>query len=163
MVDGSTYSLSDFLMFSPRSYWRMVEAYLRDLWPAHLIAYAAALGAAIVSRERPRAALLLLAAAWLWVASAFFWQYFAAINLAAPWLAAGYAAQAVLLLAAAALRPRAPPHWGVLLGVLAWPLAEPLALASLGLCWRRGWLCVIPALALLMAAAMHCVMLGWCR
>jgi hypothetical protein len=163
MGEWSTYSLSDFLMFSPRSYWRMVDGYLRELWPAHLVAYAAVLGAAMASRERPRLALLLLAGAWLWVAWAFFWERFAAINLAAPWIAAAFAAQAALLLLAAAWRPHAPPALGILVGVLGWPLAEPLALATWGLCWRRWWLCVIPSLSLVASAAMHCVMAGYCR
>ncbi|MDN4037293.1 hypothetical protein [Massilia sp. YIM B02443] len=36
MNEWWTYSLSDFLMFSVRSYWRLTELTNRDLWPAQL-------------------------------------------------------------------------------------------------------------------------------
>lgn len=33
MSEWWTYRLSDFLMFSPATYWRMVERYNREVWP----------------------------------------------------------------------------------------------------------------------------------
>ena len=44
MSEWWTYSLSDFLMFSARSYWRLTELYNRDVWPAQLVALAAGVG-----------------------------------------------------------------------------------------------------------------------
>ena len=36
MSEWWTYGLSDFLMFSPDTYWRLVERYNRALWPLQL-------------------------------------------------------------------------------------------------------------------------------
>lgn len=43
MSEWWTYRLSDFLMFSSRSYWRLIELTNRDAWPAHLLAILAGL------------------------------------------------------------------------------------------------------------------------
>jgi hypothetical protein len=154
MSEWWTYSLSDFLMFSPRTYWRVVADYLRELWPAHLVAWLAAIASAGFARRRPRLSLSLLAAVWLWVGWAFFWDRLGQIDLAAPWWAAACAAQAALLLAS-----RTPPRaWAW----LAFPLPETLALATV-VAVRRWWLGVIPAALLAAWAALHCVMAGACR
>ena len=47
MPEWWTYSLADFLMFAPRTYYRLIELYNRDVWPAHLATIA--LGIALVS------------------------------------------------------------------------------------------------------------------
>lgn len=68
MTEWWTYRLSDFLMFSPRTYWRLVEQYNRELWPAH--ALLVLLGAAALLcawRGRfTRGVLAFLSLAWLW-------------------------------------------------------------------------------------------------
>ena len=38
MSEWWTYSLSDFLLFSPRTYRRLFELYNAQVWPAHLVA-----------------------------------------------------------------------------------------------------------------------------
>lgn len=43
MSDWATYTLADFLMFSPRVYFRLVERYNQGLWPLQLIFVAGAL------------------------------------------------------------------------------------------------------------------------
>src|SRR6185369_9229836 len=105
MSEWWTYQLSDFLMFSPEIYWRLVARYNRDLWPLQLPALAAgwiALWLAIAPRPgSQRITALILAAAWLWTGWAFHWQRFAAINWAAEYLAIAFGVQAVLLLVAA--------------------------------------------------------------
>lgn len=110
MSEWWTYRPSDFLMFSPRTYWRLVELYNREVWPVQLIALAGGLallwlaaGARAPARRLVMASAL--AAAWLWVGWAFHWQRYATINWAAVWLAAAFWLQALLLLAFAALRP----------------------------------------------------------
>jgi hypothetical protein len=149
MSEWWTYRLADMLMFSPRTYWRLVELYNRELWPAHAVALAA--GAFMLWRtahpgpQGHRWCGLLLAAAWFWVAWGFHWQRYASIHLAASWFAAAFALQGVLLLAWAVLpeRPstdRAPVVRiaGLLpaaTAVLAYPLAgllfgRPLAQAE---------------------------------
>ena len=59
MSEWWTYELSDFLLFSPRTYYRLFELYNRDVWPAQILALA--LGVAIVAlwrRERAISATL---------------------------------------------------------------------------------------------------------
>jgi hypothetical protein len=107
MPEWSTYTLSDFLMFAPRTYWRLVELYNRDFWPLHLPLSAAGLGAVWLAASRRlhgfRWIAFGLAAAWLWVSWAFLWQRYATINWAATYVAIAFTVQA-LLLAGLALR-----------------------------------------------------------
>lgn len=135
MSEWSTYGLSDFLMFSPQAYWRLVARYNAAWWPGQLLAQFAALPlAALLARGSPRPALAILAVAWAWVGWAFAWQRYAEIFLAAGWLAAACAVQALLLLGAAALparetsQARTPwPAWLLLALALAFPLLAPLS------------------------------------
>jgi len=132
MSEWWTYRLSDFLMFSPATYWRLVERYNGDVWPMHVLTIAA--GAMLLwwaAARRPaagRAAAAVLAAAWLWVAWAFHWQRYATVNWAAPCFAAAFALQAVLLAAAAVIGPKG--HAG---GAGDRTRAAGLALAAAGL------------------------------
>jgi hypothetical protein len=109
MSEWWTYTLSDFLLFSPRTYYRLFELHNAAWWPAHVVAIA--LGVAIVvlaPRGGPaagRAVAAMLALAWAWVAWAFLWQRYATINWAASWLATAFVVQA-LLLALFAMRTR---------------------------------------------------------
>jgi Family of unknown function (DUF6064) len=107
-----TYTLGDFLMFSPATYWRLVENYNKEVWPAQLVGVLAGIVAAglTLSRREGAARLqaLLLAAAFLWVGWAFHWQRYATINWAARYLALAFWLQA-LLLALLALLPAGDP------------------------------------------------------
>jgi len=145
MSEWWTYSLSDFLMFSSRSYYRLIESYNAAIWPAHLLALVAGvivIGA--IARPRhslQRSAALVLAAAWGWVAWAYHVERYAEINTAAPYFAAAFAVQALLLCwlayrpgnAAPAPQPLAFGLSG--LAILAYPL---LALARDGGTWRQA-------------------------
>jgi hypothetical protein len=96
----STYRLSDFLMFSPRTYERLVATYNRDHWPLHLVAVA--IGVAILyflwrSKQR-RAVMTMVAACWVWVAWAFLWKQYATILWAAKYFAVLFLVEAVLVL-----------------------------------------------------------------
>ena len=146
MSEWWTYRLSSFLMFSPRSYWRMIELYSLDVWPAHLAAFALGLALLWLAASRRAGAARLLAALlvpiWLWVGWAFHWQHYASINWAERYFALAFALQAVLLLGLGAV-PRdahAPPA-GVAVQKLGWLLAVtgvllyPLA----GLLAGRPW------------------------
>jgi hypothetical protein len=109
-----TYRLNSFLMFSPRTYARLLEQANADLWPLQPLAVAlglAALGLAWRARSRvPRRLVwLLLAGAWLWVAWAFLHQRFMAINWAAEYAAWAWVAQGVAL-----------AWWGGVRGRLGW-------------------------------------------
>jgi hypothetical protein len=110
MSDWWTYSLSDFLLFAPRTYYRLFELYNDDIWPAQIAALAA--GAAIVALlERSgartgRVITAILAASWLSVAWAFHLERYATINWAAVYFAAGFALQMLLLLWSGPIRGR---------------------------------------------------------
>lgn len=102
LSEWSTYSLSDLLLFSPRTYYRLLELYNTSLWPAHLVALAAGGGVLVVVARAtggwPRAIPVVLAIAWCWVAWGFLLQRYATINWAATYFAAGFGVEALLLL-----------------------------------------------------------------
>ncbi len=131
MSEWSSYTLADLLMFSARTYWRLLELYNGAVWP--LQPAAVVLGLAIAwcaRRARPdagRAAAVLLGLAWLWVAWAYHAQRYATINTAAPWFAAAFAVQAMLLLGAASLqiRPGRAAGGAAAFVLLAYPLLAP--------------------------------------
>lgn len=145
MSEWWTYSLSDFLMFSSRSYYRLIETYNAAIWPAHFLALVAGvimLGAIARPRQNlQRSAALVIAAAWGWVAWAYHLERYAEINTAAPYFAAAFAVQA-LLLCWLAFKPgnAAPASQRVALGlsglaIFAYPL---LALARDNGTWRQA-------------------------
>ena len=111
MEDWWTYGISDFLLFSPRTYHRLIAQYNDDVWPAQLAALAAGAGIFILL-HRPgvpatRSIHLALAVSWAWIAWGFHWQRYAAINWAATAFAAAFALEA-LMLAVAGLAARPP-------------------------------------------------------
>jgi hypothetical protein len=102
MSEWWTYSLEDFLLFSPRVYWRMFELHNAAVWPLHVVALL--LGAAIlvwVVRPRPwsdRAIAVILGVAWIWVGWAFLWNRYSGINWAVAYVVPAFAAEALLLI-----------------------------------------------------------------
>jgi hypothetical protein len=108
MSEWWTYRLSDFLMFSPKAYWRLVELYNREVWPAQIAAVAAGLVflwlTSVPRAGSQRVVAGSLAVAWLWVGWAFHWQRYATINWAAQYFAVIFGLQAVLLLILGVLR-----------------------------------------------------------
>jgi hypothetical protein len=140
MSEWWTYSLSDFLLFSARTYYRLFELYNIDIWPAQSVALA--LGCkllALLWRPRAgqgRAIAAILALCWIWVAWAFHWRHFATINWAATYLAYAFAFEALLLIVFGvfgddlAFEPRSPTHHIgfalVLFAVVGQPLIAPL-------------------------------------
>jgi hypothetical protein len=101
MPEWWTYSLADFLLFSPRTYYRLIERHNIALWPVHLLALA--LGAVIAgllrrpTRENGRAVAAILALLWAWVGWTFVAGRYATINWAASYFAWLFAAEMLLL------------------------------------------------------------------
>jgi hypothetical protein len=120
MSEWWTYTLSDFLMFAPRTYYRLFELYNLAIWPMQLLTLA--LGVALLALMQGRAswhgraAAAILAACWLWVAIRFHLERYATINWAASYFAAAFALEALLL------------AWiGVVRGRLAFDRGQPIA------------------------------------
>jgi Family of unknown function (DUF6064) len=141
MSEWWTYTLSDFLLFSPRTYYRLLELYNLAIWPAQVAG--AGIGLAIVAllsagpRLRDRVITALLAACWLWIAWAFHYQRYSQINWVATWFAAAFAMQALLLVLVGVIagrivfRPmRGREGWlaaGLaVLAIIGYPLLAPL-------------------------------------
>jgi hypothetical protein len=137
MPDWS-YRLSDFLLFSPRVYWRMFELHSEALWPLPLATLALGITVLAFAILRPRQSgrwiAILLAVLWAWVGWSFVWERYAAINWAAAYAAPLFAIEALLLLVVGVrdrlwLEPRgARGGFGILLIALAlgYPLLAPL-------------------------------------
>ena len=111
MEDWWTYTVSDFLLFSPRTYHRLIAHYNDDLWPTQLVALVAGGGILLLLRsgsaQATRAIHLLVAIGWAWVAWGFHLQRYATINWAAVGFAAAFAVEALLFaIAAIAARPQ---------------------------------------------------------
>jgi hypothetical protein len=142
MSEWWTYRLTSFLLFSPRTYYRLLELYNLAIWPAQLAGMA--IGVVIVALligkrgDRDRIIAGLLSVCWLWVAWAFQYQRYAQINWAATWFAAAFALQALLLVVVGVVAGRfvlqpasAGKRWIatsiVAIAVLGYPLLAPLA------------------------------------
>ena len=101
MSEWWTYRLSDFLLFSPRTYYRLFELYNQAIWPAQILAVAIGVAVAAMlwkpGRWNARLAAVLLGACWLWVAWAYLFVRYASINWAASYFAAAFAVEALLL------------------------------------------------------------------
>ena len=101
MRDWLSYRLSDLLLFSPRTYYRMFELYHEAIWPAQLIVLALVVVIIVLlwrNDERSGVAIAaLLAVGWIWVAVMFHLRSYASINWAARYFAGLFVAEAVLL------------------------------------------------------------------
>jgi hypothetical protein len=110
MGDWLSYTPSDFLLFSARTYYRLFELYNWAIWPAQILALL--LGLVILWRlHRPGAwqgsvVMGILAAGWLWTAWAYLVEHYDTINWAARYFAIGFVIEALLLIWTGAIRNR---------------------------------------------------------
>lgn len=175
MAAWLSYSLADFIPFSPEAYLRLFERYHADIWPLQLLGWVAGLGLLwLFRRRRAVAAAALLAACWLWTGLVFQRGYYAELNWAAGYFGWAFAVQG-LLLATAGFTAKLEEHTAapalIGLAVIGHPLfvafsggntawysaglfataPDPTAVATLGLTlavqgWRRWLLAALPAL-----------------
>jgi len=101
MSEWWTYRLSSFVLFSPRTYLRLIERYNDDVWPMQIVAMAVAIAVVVVARSQrswpSRTIPLVLASIWLFVAWAFHVRRYATINWAAQYFAIAFVAESLLL------------------------------------------------------------------
>ena len=102
MSEWWTYSLSSFLLFSARTYYRLFELYNADVWPLQIVTLAAGLAILVLivrgTAWSGRIVAAILAALWLFVAWAYLLERYDPINFAARYFAIGFALQAALLM-----------------------------------------------------------------
>ncbi|HET6779298.1 MAG TPA: DUF6064 family protein [Gemmatimonadales bacterium] len=102
MPEWWSYSLSDFLLFSPRTYYRLIERYNLAVWPAHVATLGLGLGFLALLRRKTawqgRSIAGVLALLWAWVAWAFLWQRYLTINWAAVYILPLFTLEVLLLL-----------------------------------------------------------------
>jgi hypothetical protein len=143
MSEWWTYDLTDFLLFSPRTYYRLFELYNEAIWPAHIAAAALAIALVLsLRRNDGRATAAILATVWLWTSIAFHLERYATINWAATYFAAAFALQALLLAWTGVVRGRLdlqasrniPGRIGLVLVAVAL-IVQPLV----GLLFGRPW------------------------
>lgn len=160
MSEWWSYTLSDFLMFSARAYWRQFELANRAGWPLQPLVILTALAWSIAARRsrersdtsRPvtRLGAAGLAVCWAAVAWIFLHRHYAAINWAARALVWAFALQAaaLALLAAAGGIQFAPPspRRRIGLALIGWSLlGQPLLGLALGRPWTQTeWLGIAP-------------------
>lgn len=176
MPEWWSYGAEDFLLFAPRTYWRLVASYQAGLWPLPVATVAGGLALLGWGLWRPAQArrwcLLALAGLWLLTGLAFVGGRYAAINWAAAYAVPLFVLQAALL-AVATVRDSGGTPLPAVGGVLAaWGIAlhpllalaggreaasaeafglmpDPTAIATLGLVLLSGapsWLLPLPAL-----------------
>ncbi|AAZ97154.1 conserved hypothetical membrane protein [Thiobacillus denitrificans ATCC 25259] len=142
MSEWWTYGLRDLLLFSPQAYYRLFELHNLAWWPLPLVMLGLGvltLALALHGGARAvRAAALIHAACWIWVAWAFHGERYAAINPAAAYFAWAFALQGVLLLGLqrAKLAPAGALQRRVGIGLLVFAL---LGLPLAGPLFGRSW------------------------
>ena len=142
MTEWWTYRIDSFLLFSARTYQRLIESTNTDAWPLQMVTLMAGVGLLLWlgrphSQRRDRVVFVLLALAWAWVAWNFLHRRFAAINWAADYAAVLFALQAMALLwvgvsrsGRVARRKMSPTDpvaiLLIVLGVVVYPLLAPM-------------------------------------
>ncbi len=146
MSEWWTYRPGDFLMFAPRTYWRLFELHNQATWPAAWLLGLAGAAALLLLWRRPAALKLLtlgLALAWAGVGWLFLQERYAAVFWAMQWAAWAFLVQAALLLVLAASPATRPAPAGPCrsggLGLLAWAvLGQPLLAVLAGRTWMQA-------------------------
>lgn len=103
MSEWWTYRLSDFLMFTSSTYFRLFELSNREWFPLQLVFIAAGLLTLyyVAHRGKPivtMAAAMLFGFVWIWVAWEFHWKRYSPIMLAAPYFTGAFVLQGVAMI-----------------------------------------------------------------
>lgn len=143
MSEWWSYRPEDFLLFSPRVYWRLFELHNAALWPGQLAAVALLAVLVWLAAARPAGHTRLVAAglalAWAFTGWAFVWTRYATINWAAEYLAPLFAIEAVLLVLAASFGGLRSGQRGIAT-VAGWILVAIAAAQPFLAPWAgRGW------------------------
>lgn len=103
MSEWWKYAPSDFLLFSPRVYYRLFELNNEALWPLQLLIAALAVAILYIVTVRVRVGErfipICLGVIWLWVGWSFLWERYATINWAIVYVLPLFVLEALLLIA----------------------------------------------------------------
>lgn len=150
MSDWTSYTAADFLLFSPRVYYRLLELHNEALWPMQIGALALACLMLWLTwsggRATSRPIGVVLGVLWIWIAWSFLWERYGTINWAATYIAPVFAAQGLLLIvigwAGDRLAPARAAGWvracgiallaatGLLYPLVAWVAGRPWSAAE---------------------------------
>jgi hypothetical protein len=101
MPEWWTYGLSDFLLFSPRTYYRLLQRHNEAVWPLQLFTLGLGLLVLLLlhrpSPPRSRTISVVLGGLWAWIAWAFLWKRYAVINWAATYANPVFVLEALFL------------------------------------------------------------------
>lgn len=144
MSEWWTYRPEDFLLFSPRVYWRMFELHNAALWPLQVPALAAGATIVLLVARWPissaRWLALLLAALWGFVGWSFLWERYVEINWAVAYVAPAFAVEGVMFLVCGLLpNSLAFDRRGLAGGIGYFMLAFAIAFPLLAPLQGRGW------------------------
>lgn len=110
MPEWWTYSLSDLVMYTRETYYRLFELYNVAVWPVQILTIGAGVAIWVLlgrpDARRGRLIASVLSACWVWVAIAFLAKRYATINWAADDFAWAFGAEAALLLWTGVVRGR---------------------------------------------------------
>jgi hypothetical protein len=100
-MDLLSYSLADLIPFSRETYFRLFERYNIGVWPSPIVGLAWGF-IALFAVRRPedwghRAAVLMIAACWLWVGWAFQVRWYAPLSWTGIYFGIGFGLQGVLM------------------------------------------------------------------
>jgi len=108
MPSWLTYEPQDFLLYSPRVYYRLIELHNTALWPFQLAALALGILLIVLSLRREvwaaRAVFIILGIVWIWIAWSFLWERYSTINWAAAYIVPLFVLQGLALIGYGALR-----------------------------------------------------------
>jgi hypothetical protein len=110
MTEWWSYHLSDFLLFSPRTYYRLLERHNEAVWPGQILTVG--LGLLILgllrypSQRQGGIISAILAMLWAWVAWAFLCERYATINWAVKYVVPVFALEALLFVWVGTIRGR---------------------------------------------------------
>jgi hypothetical protein len=100
MPEWWSYGLSDFLLFSPRTYYRLIQRHNEALWPAQILSLALGLFILVLLRRpiprQGRIISAIFAGVWAWTAWAFLWNRYVTINWAAAYAVPLFALEVLL-------------------------------------------------------------------
>ncbi len=144
MSEWWTYRPEDFLLFSPRVYWRMFELHNAALWPLQVLALAAGAIVLLLVARWPKSSArwlaLLLAALWIFVGWSFLWNRYVEINWAAVYVVPAFALEGVLFLVCGPLlNTLAFDRRGLAGGIGYFMLVFAIAFPLLAPLQGRGW------------------------